>query len=149
MRGVRRDAGGGAGALRVRLPRLRDPAGAPAGAHAPTPAAPAQGAAHPKPPTRRRHGASACSRTRARARACAGSREFAVRRLLRAAERAGGPRALRVPSLQCRAYRRRRASPGIPRLAAPRHSLSPGAAPSRHYFEAISTPASRGAYQVF
>ena len=141
MRGVRRDAGGGAGALRVRLPRLRDSAGAPAGAHAP---APAQGAAHPKTPTRR-HGASACARTRARA--CAGTREFAVRRLLRAAERAGRPRALRVPSLQCRAYGRRRASPGIPRLATLRHSLSPGAAPSRHYFEAIPTPASRGAYQ--
>jgi hypothetical protein len=142
VRGVRRDAGGGAGAHRVRLPRLRDPAGAPAGAHA---AAPAPGAAHPRPRIRRRR-ARARARTRARARA--GSRAYAVRRLRRAAERSRGPLALRVPSLRRRAHCRRRTSPGRLRLPAPRQCLRPGAAPSRHYFDAIPTPGSRGAYLV-
>jgi hypothetical protein len=148
VRGVRRDAGGGAGAHRVRLPRLRYPAGAPAGAHAAPPAAPAPGASHPWPRSRRRR--CACARARARARGTS-AREFAVRRLRRAAERAGRPRALRMPSLRRRAHCRRRASPSIPRLPAPPHCLGPGAAPSRHYFEfeAIPTLASRGAYLVF
>jgi len=145
VRGVRRDAGGGAGSHRVRLPRLRYPAGAPARAHAAAPASPAPGASHPWPRTRRRC-ACPCARSRGTS-----AREFAVRRVRRAAERAGGPRALCVPSLRRRAHCRRRASPSIPRLPAPRHSLRPGAAPGRHYFEfeAIPTPPSRGAFLVF
>ncbi|RLM74583.1 hypothetical protein C2845_PM15G21560 [Panicum miliaceum] len=49
-----------------------------------------------------------------------------------------------------RAHCRRRASPSIPRLPAPRHSHRPGAAPGRHYFEfeANPTAASRGVEKV-
>jgi hypothetical protein len=95
VRGVRGDAGGGAGADGVRLPGLRHAAVAPAGSHAGPAAAAAEGAAPPP----------GC---RGRARGAA-----ALRLLRRAPERPRRAVALRLPALRRRARRLPRAAPEL------------------------------------